>query len=178
MVIIPITSGGGDVIGDELGFLEPTTTGSPQNQWTNPSNGIISNEAYATAATVGFRQDYADFGFSIPAGNAITGIQVKIEGSGSTAAGTIEAALSWDQGVSTTTVKTTTTLTTADAVYRLGGASDTWGRSWSVSEFSNTNFRLRLVAKPSGNTVRVDALQVKVFYQAGGGGAGGGGGIE
>lgn len=77
----------------------------------------------------------------------------------------------------TQTGRTTPTLTTSDAVHLLGGASDIWGRSWVPSEFNSGSFRVRVTGNPSSNTVRLDALQVRVYHQATGGGGGGGGEI-
>ena len=104
-------------------------------------------------------------------------IQVKIEGNASTPAGTFSIALSWDGGSSITTLKTTASATTTDTVYTLGGPSDTWGRVWTPAEFNNGTFAIELTGNPSGNTLSVDAIQVKVFHQATGGGGGGGGAV-
>ena len=100
---------------------------------------------------------------------------MKIEANASTNAGTIDVDLSWDGGSTYTSTKATATLTTGDVVYTLGGTADTWGRSWSGTEFSNANFRMRITGQPSSNTVQIDAIQVKVHHVAGGGGGGGGG---
>ncbi len=171
----PPTASDEQTIGRDPDFFAPTTSDGTFNQWTTPDNGFASDNAYATAATSWFRQDYGRFGFSVPGTNTINGISVKLELSGSTAAGTISVALSWNGGTSTTTVQTSPTLTTSDAVVTLGGPSNTWGRTWSPTDFSNANFKVRLVAQPSDNTVRVDAIQVDVHDIAGGGGQGGGG---
>ncbi len=75
-----------------------------------------------------------------------------------------------------TSLSTTGTLTTLDTVYSLGGPADTWGRSWTPAEIDNGNFTIELIGNTDSNTVRVDAVQVKVSHQATGGGGGGGGG--
>ncbi len=168
----------GENISDEPEFNPPTTSGSPNNEWTNGSNALASDGTYATAVSAGLRQAFSNFGFSLPGGNTIQGIEVKVDASGTTAAGTLQISLSWDSGSSFTTVSATPTLSGSDVVYLVGGPSDLWGRgSWSVSEVNDTNFRLRVTAQPSSNTVRLDAVEVRVYHQAGGGGAGGGGGI-
>ncbi len=170
------SAGGGALIGSDPNFFPPTTSGGTFNEWSAPSDAFASDEAWATAGTSWFREDYGGFGFNVPPTNTINGIEVKLELSGTTAAGTISVALSWDGGTSTTTVvKTSPTLTTADAVITLGGPSDTWDRTWSSAELSDANFKVRLVAEPSSNTVRVDAIQVNVHDIAGGGAPGGGG---
>ena len=134
-------SGAGESIGNESGFMSPASTGSPTNQWATASNAYdITDGTYATETVAGEAQDYADFSLSVPAGNIIDGIQVKIEASGSTGAGTIDASLSWNTGTNVTSVKSTAVLSASDVVYTLGGSSDTWGRTWSGTEFSNTNF--------------------------------------
>ncbi|MBI2474063.1 MAG: hypothetical protein HYV68_00005, partial [Candidatus Taylorbacteria bacterium] len=173
--------GGGDSIGAEDGFTAPTangtglTTPGNANNWTNGGNAYASDNSYATAGTA-VAQDYGNFGFSIPSSDTITGIDVKVESKGSTAAGTFSVALSWNGGTTYTTATSSWTLSTSDQVFVMATSSDLWGRaSWSPSEFSDANFRLRITAAPSSNTVSVDAIQVKVDHQATGGGGGGGG---
>jgi 6-phosphogluconolactonase (cycloisomerase 2 family) len=170
-------SDNGVSIGSEPGFYAPTATGELYNEWTGGSNALSSDGAYATAASANLRQSYSVFGFNVPAGNTVTGIEVKLEASGSTGAGTIQVALSWNGDSSITATKATSVLTGSDAVYTLGGASDTWGHGWTASELSNGNFFVRVIGQPNQNTVKVDAIQVKPYTQAGGGGSGGGGEI-
>ncbi|NTU86245.1 MAG: DUF4082 domain-containing protein, partial [Chloroflexales bacterium] len=76
--------------------------------------------------------------------------------------------LSWDGGTTWTTAKTSANLTTTEASYILGGTADTWGRTWSDANFSNTNFRVRIIPIAS-NTSRdfsLDWAAVQVNYQA------------
>jgi hypothetical protein len=50
--------------------------------------------------------------------------------------------------------------------YILGGAADKWGRTWSVAEMSNANFRVR-VTDVASNTARdfsLDWVAVRVSY--------------
>jgi hypothetical protein len=172
-----INSNGSTTIGNEIDFIAPTSNGVPITEWTTPANAYASDGVYATAATNGFRQGYGTFGFNVPTNNTITGITVKLEASGSTAAGTISVRLSWNGGTSSTTLQTTATLTTTDGVYTLGGPSDTWGHVWTASEFDNGNFTIELIGDTSANTISVDAIQVRVYHQASGGGHGGGGAV-
>jgi hypothetical protein len=173
----PSVEDDGETIGSETGFEAPTGTNSPHNQWTNGSNAFASNNTYATADAAGALQSYSTFNFSIPGTDTIKGVVVKLEASASAPGGTIAVVLSWDGGVSTTTTMyATTALTGTDAVYVLGSEGDTWGHSWTPLHFSNDNFRVRVIAHPSGgNTVRIDAIQVRPYHQAEGGGGGSGG---
>ena len=69
-----------------------------------------------------------------------------------------------------TTAKQTTTLTTSEATYILGGTVDTWGRTWTSTNLLNTSFRVRVidVASSSGATSRdfsLDWVALRVTYQ-------------
>jgi hypothetical protein len=169
------TDTGGTSLGDMVGFRAPSSHGSPQGGWTNGANGYNSDGAYATAASTNLRHTYGTFTFGVPSNNQITGIEVKLEGSGTTAAGSIEVALSWNNGSSITSYKTTGTLTATDAIYTLGGPGDTWGRSWTPDETADGTFTIEVRSQPSGNTVQIDAIRVRVYHQSTGGGGGGGG---
>ena len=75
--------------------------------------------------------------------------------------------ISWNGGSSWTTAKQTTNLTATETSYTLGGTSDTWGRTWTVGDFSNTNFRIRVI-DVAGNGNRdffLDYIAVNVTYQ-------------
>ncbi|MEY2665432.1 MAG: hypothetical protein RLZZ480_537, partial [Candidatus Parcubacteria bacterium] len=164
-------SDGGEEIGSDPNFFRPS---AESGSWGNAAFAYDATDGtYATTASAN-THNYTNHSFSVPGANTITGIEVKLEVSGTTAAGTIGVELSWDGGTSWTSMKTTSTLTTSDAVVSLGGASDTWGRSWSATQFSNANFAVRLTGAPSSNTIRVDEIQVRVYHQASGGGGGGG----
>jgi hypothetical protein len=169
------TNTGGTILGDLPAFNAPTAQGSPQSGWTTGANGIDSDGSYATAASANLRHSYGTFGFSVPNTNTITGIEVKLEGAGTTAAGEIQVRLSWDGGTALGDTKTTGTLTATDAVYTIGSPSDTWGHSWTPSETVNGAFSIELISQPSGNTVKVDAIRVRIYHQSSGGGGGGGG---
>lgn len=140
---------------------------------------MLSDAQYATETTTGDQHSFGTFGFNNPGGTVtISGIEVKLEASSDTGTGTIAVVLSWNGGVSSTSAKFTAELTNTDTIYTLGGPSDTWGRTWSISDFSDTNFRLGVIAYPSdGANVKIDALQAKVSVVVGGGGGGGGGEI-
>ena len=163
----------GDSIGNEPGFNAPS---SNSGSFTNGGNAYSSDGSYASAAST-LTHTYGAYGFVVPEANTIEGIEVKLEGSATTNAGTLSARLSWNNGSSYTSLKTTQTVSTTDAVYTLGGPSDTWGHTWTPAETANGVFLLELTGTPSGNTVRLDALQVKIYHQATGGGGGGGGAV-
>ncbi len=169
-----IDNGTGEEIGNDPSFRWPSAN---IDSWFTAANAYDQvNGTYATDS-LGSIERYSNYGFSVPGTNQIIGVEVKLELSGTTAAGNVDVQLSWDGGTSWTAAKTTATLTTSDRVVSLGGPSDDWGRGWSAANFSNTNFAVRLSGNPSANTIRLDAIQVRVYHQATGGGAGGGGAI-
>ncbi len=172
-----ITPGDGDSLSPQPGYFAPQSTGAVDDEWDDAENAFISDDTYATADTEEQSQSFGTFGFNIPSSNTVTGVIVRLESSATTEAGSVAVALSWDGGTTFTEPLHTTTLTTLDAVYTLGGQSNTWGRSWSVSDFANENFKIRIIANPDSNLIRVDALQVRPVHQATGGSGSGGGAI-
>jgi hypothetical protein len=57
-------------------------------------------------------------------------------------------------------------LTTSEVTYTLGDTADTWGRTWAVGDFTNTNFRIR-VTNVSSNGNRdffLDYIAVNITY--------------
>jgi len=170
-------SGSGESIGNEPGFKAPSSLGSTFSQWTNPTNAYSSDGSPATESVLGNKQDYAIFGFNIPTGNQIDGIEVKLEASADSPGGTIDVELSWNGGANVTTsgYTATTSLMTTDVVMTVGGPADTWGRGWAPAEFDNGSFEVRVTAQPSANIISLDAIQVKVYHSVTGGGSGGGG---
>ena len=153
------------------GFLSPTTVSveNNYNDWTDAASAFSSNDSYATETSEEQRQGWETFGFSIPSGSTINGIEVRAEAKSSDTSGCqLEAALSWNDG-SFTSVKTTA-LTGSDVTYTLGGVAETWGRTWAVNDFSNDNFVVRLEFDDAGSstcnnsTVSVDHVQVNVTY--------------
>ena len=154
------------------GFKSPSATGDDYGQWTRPEDAYISDDQEADENTLNQKQDWYDFGFVIPAGCSIDGIEVSIEarkaGDGSNGA---DVEISWGGGSTYTSTGYDFIASLSEQIFTLGGLGNTWGRTWAVSDFSNANFRIRLNMKGSGVAYRtyVDHIQVKVYYtQAGG----------
>ncbi|MFQ5879446.1 MAG: hypothetical protein ACE5IZ_04665 [Dehalococcoidia bacterium] len=114
------------------------------------------------------RHRFYNYGFSIPGGSAINGIEVRLVARVNDTAGApkICAQLSWDGGSTWTAAKTTPTLSTDRATYTLGSASDGWGRAWSASELANSSFRVRVidVASDTNTRFRLDWIAVQATY--------------
>jgi len=112
---------------------------------------------------------YSNYGFNVPGGATIQGIEVRLNArvDSTTGAPKICVQLSWDGGATWTTAKSTTTLATVETTRILGGVSDTWGRTWSSGDFSDANFRVRLidVASNTSRDFSLDWVAVRVRYQ-------------
>lgn len=159
------------------------TSGAGDNNGyqTSPANAYADDNLYAVDTNSGTNTNttctntgkdkhrFSSYSFSIPSAVTITGIEVRLNAraDATTGAPKICAELSWNGGTSWTAAKATGTLTTAEGAYTIGGAADTWGRSWSDTEFSDVNFILRLtnVASSTSRDFSLDRVAVQVRYQ-------------
>ncbi len=152
------------------------TTGAvvSAGSWVNMTTTRINTSDNSRASTTGTTFAVAtlnNYTFGVPAGATIDGIEVNTEFSTSSAAqvATLQISLSWDNGTNYTATKSDTqTGSTADKNSTLGGSADTWGRSWSVSEFADGTFLVKVEGKSNaaGTSCRLDFLQIKVYYTA------------
>ncbi len=169
------------------GFHSPNTdaaviSGSGDNNGfeTNPLQAYGNSPLYAEDINSGSgtgtscsgtdkdRHLFYDYGLSIPAGSTIEGIEVRLDAwaDSTTGAPFMCVDLSWDSGTTWTAVQTTPALGTSEGTFILGSASDTWGRTWSASDFSNANFRVRVtnVASSTSRDFRLDWVPVQLTY--------------
>lgn len=171
------------VSADMTGFRNATAqaadTGGDGNGYeTNPAqaftdtNGEAEDRDSGTNTTLSCtdpgkdRHVYYNYGFPVPPNSRIDGIEVRIDALLNNPTGYICVQLSWDGGVSWTTALQTSNLSSAFATYTLGGAADTWGRSWSDDDFSDANFRLRVidVANTASARFRLDWVGAQVHF--------------
>ncbi|HEY4495838.1 MAG TPA: YDG domain-containing protein [Candidatus Paceibacterota bacterium] len=154
------------VLADDTGFLSPSAnTIKSAPSWSNPQDGYASDDAYATTTNTGSWVSYADFNIpAIPIGSTIDGIEVSAEGK--TIGRDIDISLSWNHFNYTSVIAAGFTEAT-DVVKLVGGATNTFGRTWSVEDFTNGNFRVRATAhsfSPNGTMFSLDQILVKVYY--------------
>src|SRR3989344_5215375 len=154
------------VLADDTGFLSPSAnTIKSAPSWANSQNGYASDDAYATTTNTSSWVSYADFNIpAIPTGSTINGIEISAEGK--TAGRDIDIKLSWNNYNYTSIIAAGFTEAT-DVVKLVGGATNTFGRTWSVEDFTNENFRVRAIAhsfSPNGTMFSLDQILVKVYY--------------
>jgi hypothetical protein len=134
---------------------------------TNPDRGWISDNS---RATFDHNDSTADYGFpdlGIPSGATISGIEVTIEGQ--TTGKNLTAAL-WNMSNSSPayTSAQIATLSTTDNVVTLGSPTDKWGKTWTIADFADANFKVRVAATTSGGgNALLDQVQVKVYCTLG-----------
>ncbi|UCC20075.1 MAG: hypothetical protein JSV62_01985 [Promethearchaeota archaeon] len=158
----------GSINSYDTGYHSPTANGDDYDQWYNPPGAYYNDGNRASEQTNYEDQDWYNFGFNIPAEAIIEGIIVSIEGSSSVFGQYVSCRvrLSWDGGNSYTYYKTPQSWSSTSDYYRQVGSSiDTWGRSWSASDFSNSNFRVWLEKTGSYSAaLRVDHIRIIVYY--------------
>lgn len=177
--VIPIIQFNGTANAADTGTPKtPGATNAPNNWDTNTLGNIQSSNNSYVSDNDGDEQGYTSFNLpAIPAGSTINGVSVNIEAKSSANNGCrVGVALSWNDGSSYTSYKYAT-LGTSDQSSLLGGSADDWGRTWSITDFTNTNFVLKIQdndprtnGQNSDNectnnaTTSVDYLDVKVYY--------------
>ena len=154
--------------GDNNGFqLNPANACANDSAFAEDTNGGTANSA-SCSSTARDRHLYYNYGLSIPAGATINGIEVRLDAWSDGTSGTPKMCveLSWDGGATWTAAQTTAGLTTSQATYTLGSATDTWGRTWTDAEFSNANLRVRVtnIATSTAREFRLDWAAIQVTY--------------
>ncbi|HEY4523599.1 MAG TPA: VWA domain-containing protein [Candidatus Paceibacterota bacterium] len=141
------------------------------DNWTNPINAHTDGSGYARGED-GKRHWYHDFGFSVPAGAAINGLEVKVDAWSTDSTGCrLGTQLSWDGGLSWTSEKTVD-LGGTEASFLLGSSIDDWSSShtWQSSELSDSNLRVRVRDIDPGTTcdngavTNLDWIETRVHY--------------
>ena len=157
----------------DTGWKSPTALGD-NNDWTDGINAYTSDDSYAYITTTSSSnrvQSYSEFGFAIPEGATILGIEVSVEH--------YEVG---DESVGRPAFPWTCTSDSASADYKspdwslsettdvLGSSTDLWGRTPIDTDFSDDNFVIRAYFRSDGVATKscyLDHIQVKVYYTVG-----------
>jgi hypothetical protein len=139
--------------------------------WTNPGNIVSSNDSRATATLNQVTSHYlaaSTFGFSIPAGSSIDGITVEIERSDLSARVKDNIVRLYKNGtglVGDNKAITGPSWPNTDTYQSYGGATDTWGTTWTATDINDAGFGVWLSATNASNsTGRVDHIRITVAY--------------
>ncbi|MGB2695479.1 MAG: VWA domain-containing protein [Dehalococcoidia bacterium] len=158
-----VTSSSGDNNGYEGSASSACANGGSSATDTNSGTGTSTSCTNSGKD----RHRFYNYNISIPSNESVDGIEVRLDAKISTASGTrvMCVDLSWDGGTTWTSTKQTGNLTTSEATYTLGSSSDNWGHTWTSSNLSNANFRVRVtdVADNITRTFTLDWAAVRVY---------------
>jgi hypothetical protein len=147
--------------GDDTGWLSPSTNPYSINV-TNPTRVYSSDNSRSRFDSTNDIADFGGFNIVIPVGSIIEGIEIRIEGRNTDDRQLEAVSLSWNGGNNYSTSTALITFTSTEAYNSI--SSSLWGRTWQVSELSNSNFLVRLDASFASGDLLIDHLQVKIFY--------------
>ena len=156
----------------DTGFQVPTALHTPNGWDTVVISDVQSSDDTYAVDTGEDWQGFSNFNFpAIPATDQIDGIEVQVEANSTDNSGCrVEVELSWNGGTSNADQKAGG-VSSADSLVTLGGVNDTWGRTWSVADFSNANFvaEVRMDDTSGSNcnnnaTASFDLVQAKVYH--------------
>ena len=146
--------------------------------WQNPGNVTQSNNNYAVAIVYSQTSkdlDCTNFGFNIPVGSTINGIEAHIERYGTGQVQDLSIKLLNGDGAGGETAQDKSAGASwgfSDTVVTFGGSSDTWNESWTVSEVNSSNFGVRIQCQGlgdyAGDYAYIDNVQITVHYTASG----------
>jgi uncharacterized repeat protein (TIGR01451 family) len=157
---------------------------SPSDNTPGAGDGFEQNPTYAYVRDGSYAENqngpddshlYFGFDLVIPADAVIAGIEVRLDGGADSTDNDpqYEVDLSWGGGATDTWSSARSTNLSGTLVpthYVLGGQSDLWGaHAWSVGDFSNTNFRVRITSRATGTGSEnrdfyLDWVAVRVHY--------------
>jgi hypothetical protein len=162
----PVTSSAGDRNG-----FETNRTGAYADDGLFAVDNNSGSSSSTTSCTSSSKDKHVfyNYNFSIPTGSSIKGIEVRLDAKveSTSSSPKLCVQLSWNGGSSWTTTKSTARLTTSEATYVLGSATDLWGRGWTGGNFGNPSFRVRVisVASSTSRDFSLDWVAVRVTHQ-------------
>lgn len=132
---------------------------------TFTSNGTFT--VVAASSTLTHYLKATNFGFAIPVGATINGIEVQIEKKSTL--GTITDSsvkiVKADGSIGSTNKALGTTWPTSDTTFSYGGSQDLWGETWAYTDINDSDFGVVLsVSLPMGETASVDYVKIIVNY--------------
>jgi hypothetical protein len=170
------------IINGDTGYIVPASTsadtgGDGNGFETNSANAYADGGGYASNVNgAGDRQRFYNYNFNLPAGAIISGIMVRPDWwtESNDRNNSVNIELSWNGGTSWTSAKNQDDESTTDQNNKtVGGSTDTWGHAWVVSDFTSSNFRVRITSNCSGGwsgsncsnrDFYLDWIPVRVYY--------------
>lgn len=149
---------------------------SGTNNFTDPDSALGSGET-SCATFTGTTQDgyWNNFGFAIPGGSIIDGIEVECKRSWVTTApasttpgvnvGKDESTMGTEKIDNNLAGTSSQTCGAGQVKKKVGGKTDLWGLTWTVAEINSSNFTVRLRnADAASFDWHVNWIKVSVYY--------------
>ena len=147
--------------------------------WSTQSNAGASDNTYGTYTdrsankSRGFKT--TGYGFAIPVGATINGIEVNVERKGQTSSTCNDQFMRIVKGGVTgaTDKGVVTNWNTSEFIYTYGSPTDLWGETWTYSDINSATFGNAFSAAfQSGGfeTAYIDHVEITVHYTVAGGG--------
>ncbi|UAY52835.1 hypothetical protein [Ferruginibacter albus] len=163
-------------VGPGEGFSNTGADGSGIGSvsWSNPGNVISNDNSYATATVTSSSASHylqaTNYGFTIPTEATIKGITVTVGRFGSSSSsGIIDNSIKLIKAGSIvgSSLASTSTWSTSEAVATYGGATNLWGNTLTPADINSSNFGVALSVKTnssSNRTASVDYMTIAVTY--------------
>lgn len=157
----------------QLGYPASVTQLTPGAVWTNPTNISVADGTYATTSPTASQTSETlvaeSFGFSVPAGSSIAGVELAAKRLCS--AGRItDSTVQIFKGISSGANKASgTAWSTSLTIATYGSSSDLWGLTFTPTDVNASNFGLSFAVSASslgGDTASVDYISLTVYYSA------------
>lgn len=145
--------------------------------WSSPGNASADDGSDASAVPSGSSTHYLNcqsFGFSIPSGATIDGIEVEVErwsnGAFFEAKDSRVRIIKGGTVGSTDFADTVNPYPTSATIKTYGGPTELWGETWAASDINASNFGFALSAQNHDATgfALVDFVRITVYYSGGG----------
>lgn len=155
-------------------FTNSARAGS-STSWTNTSNAVSSDDTYVDIPANGLSSNgaYTDnliasnFGFSIPPGSTINGIEVEIERTDINNAKDDFIAIV-KGGTVGLEDKSLNPAWSGEAYFTYGSSSDLWSETWSVADINASNFGVSISIRKQGGGANpaplIDHVRITVHY--------------
>ncbi len=163
------TANAADGGGDGNGFESSPANAHADDSASAVDNNSGSSSSSSCTSSSKDKHRFSNYGFTFPTGVGIRGIEVRLDAKVDSTSSSPKMCvqLSWDGGTTWTSAKSTPTLSTSTKTFTLGGATDTWGRSWTTGNFTDANVRVRVinVSSSSSRDFSLDWVAVRVHFQ-------------
>jgi len=145
--------------------------------WASPGNITADDGSNASGAAAAKNEQMnylvgSNFGFAIPAGSTIDGIEARLQASDVVSQADITHVIIYkdDSTPGNDLEAGTTGVTSTPTNYDYGSSSELWGLTWTPAEINSANFQLRISMNAGLGDPAVDFLAVNIHYTEAAGG--------